>query len=180
MVGFRYGGDFRVQPDARNSYAVVPLSNSASYGIAAGYRLDDESVIEFRWHRQGTKLRLPTLAGEPGNLYRNTSINTFHGDFTHEFISPDRESLRPFLSASVGASQISTAASSATRFSFGFGTGLKVFLSRRFGLRFQGQYIGILVSPEMKGVICSGGCLVAIGGRVTSQLDFSIGPTFRF
>ncbi len=34
LFGFRYGGDFRLQPNGGGPYAVVPLSNSASYGFA--------------------------------------------------------------------------------------------------------------------------------------------------
>jgi len=142
--------------------------------------MDEESIVEFRWARQGTKLRLPNLSGEPGNVYLSTSVNTFHGDFTNEFSSTQPAAVRPFVMASLGASRFSTPASSSTRFSFGFGTGLKVFLSPRFGFRIQAQYIGIVVSPEVRGVVCSGGCVTVIGGRVTSQLDFAIGPTFRF
>jgi hypothetical protein len=179
LFGFRVGGDFRLQPDGPRPYAIAALSNTASYGFAAGMKLDDESAVEFRWIRQGTKLRLPDLSGQPGNTYLNTSINTFHGDFTHEFAT-EWESVRPFLTGSVGASRIATPAQGSTRFSFGFGTGAKVNLTRRFGLRFNAQYIGILVSPEIRGVVCAGGCVAVIGGRVTSQLDFSVGPTFRF
>jgi len=33
LVGFRYGGDFRLQPGERDSYSIAALSNSASYGF---------------------------------------------------------------------------------------------------------------------------------------------------
>src|SRR5262245_57802716 len=108
LVGYRYGGDFRVQQQGIAGYSVVPLHNTVSYGFAAGWRLDEDGVIEFRWIRQGSSVKLPPPPGQTINPYLNTSLNTFHGDFTREWLTSETEMVRPFLSASVGATRVAT------------------------------------------------------------------------
>jgi hypothetical protein len=71
-----------------------------------------------------------------------------------------------------------------TRFSFGFGVGLKQFLSSRLAIRAEAQWLPILVDPSVSGFACGtiqfGGCLVVLSGELVQQLQLSIGPVVRF
>jgi hypothetical protein len=71
-------------------------------------------------------------------------------------------------------------ASSATRFVFGLGAGIKVFPSPRWGFRIDVQYLPIVLHAELQTLVCTTGCIVALNGGITNQFLVSIGPVFRF
>ena len=183
FVGARLGGTFAVQPDGAVPIDAA-LNDAASYGIAAGVRFDDLSLIEFRWTQATSALRF----GAPFAFLRasvgDVTLNQFHADFTREFVIPEVKGLRSFLTASLGATHISAAQEGFTRFSFGFGAGLKQFLGSWFAIRADAQWLPILVEPSVSGFACGtiqfGGCLVLLNGDLVHQLQFSIGPVVRF
>jgi len=180
LIGYRFGGAFDVKPDGQGSQGTATLHDSAAYGIAAGYRLDEESLVEFRWTRQRTEIQLDAPTATPLSLQQNATLDQFHGDFTHEYFIDDHPTVRPFIIGSVGASRLALPSANTTRFSFGLGAGVKLFPHPRFGLRIAAEWLPIWVSPEIRGFVCSGGCVVAIGGRLAHQGQVSIGPVFRF
>lgn len=82
--------------------------------------------------------------------------------------------------ASVGATHVSGSVTrNFTRFSLGIGAGFKVFANRHVGFRIQGEWLPIVVDPEV-GFICGAGCVIRIQTQVTSQGEFAAGPLFRF
>jgi hypothetical protein len=105
-------------------------------------------------------------------------------DFTREFVIPEVKGLRSFLTGSVGATHVAAARDSFTRFSFGFGAGLKQFLGSRFALRAEAKWLPILIDPEVGawacGTVAAGGCLVVLTGPLTQQFELSFGPVVRF
>jgi hypothetical protein len=83
--------------------------------------------------------------------------------------------------ASVGATHLGSSSNGFTRFSFGIGTGLKMSLGSKLGLRVQAQWLPIWVEPEVSGFACGfGGCIAVLSGRLTQQFEVSAGPIFRF
>jgi len=77
--------------------------------------------------------------------------------------------------------RISAPESSATRFVFGFATGLKVFPKPHWGFRLQIEYLPIVMEANLQRLVCiNGGCIVALNGSVLNQLQLSAGPAFRF
>ena len=50
FIGGRFGGTFDVQPEGA-AETRASLKDSVSYGVSAGVRFDDFSLIEFRWTR---------------------------------------------------------------------------------------------------------------------------------
>jgi hypothetical protein len=92
--------------------------------------------------------------------------------------------LRSFLTGSLGVTHIATANDGFTRFSFGFGAGLKQFLASRVAIRGEAQWLPILVDPEVGAWACGtvgvGGCLVVLNSRLTQQWQLSVGPVLRF
>jgi hypothetical protein len=155
------------------------LDASPSYGMAAGARLDEEDLIEFRWARQDTHIH---LEGSAPFTNDKLVLNQFLGDFTHEYILDQWPPwARPYVIGSVGATHVAGGTNgSFTRFSFGLGGGVKVFPTRHLGFRAQGEWIPLVVNPEVRSFICGGGCVVHLSGTLVSQGEISIGPVFRF
>jgi hypothetical protein len=155
------------------------IAHGDGFSVAAGIRYDSEQVIEFRYSRQPGTMTFegPSLVAPYST---HAILERYLGDFTHEFILDNTAKLRPFLFASVGMSRISAAGQSYNRFAFGLGAGVKWFPLRWLGVRGQAQWLPTLFNPEVKRVICGGGCVVTIGGKLASQAEISIGPVFSF
>jgi hypothetical protein len=179
LISYRFGGTFDIQPEGIETMGKATLEDSAAYGLAAGYRLDEVSLVEFRWTRQRTNMQLKGVA-VPVGLQQRATLDQFQADFTYEYIVEEHQWARPFVIGSVGATRVGLSSSSSTRFSFGFGAGVKFFPHPRFGLRVQAEWLPIWVNPEIRGFLCAGGCIVAVGGKVAEQGEVTIGPVFRF
>jgi hypothetical protein len=182
LIGGRFGGTFEIQPEGA-AEARASLKDTSSFGVAAGVRFDDYSLIEFHWTRAKSPLRFSReLTVTPlATSLADVSLNQFHGDFTREFPLEEVTGLRPFLMASLGATHLGTENDGFTRFSFGLGTGLKVFVNERLGIRVQAQWLPIWVEPEVRSFACGyGGCVVVLSGRLTQQFEVSVGPVFHF
>ena len=153
-------------------------------GVSAGVRFDDLSLVEFRWTRATSALRFGTPFAFLGSSIGDVTLNQFHADFTREWVLPQVKGLRSFLTGSVGLTHLGAANDAFTRFSFGFGAGLKQFLSSRFAIRGEALWLPIVVEPSVSGFACGtiqfGGCLVVLNGELVQQFQLSIGPVVRF
>ena len=183
FVGLRLGGTFDVQTE-RSSQTQATLKDAASYGVSAGVRFDDFSLIEFRWTRSVSELQVGDPFQIAGASLADVTLNQFHADFTREFPIPEVKGLRSFLTGSAGVTHIGTVNDGFTRFSFGFGAGLKQFLGSRLAIRGEAHWLPILIDPEVGAFACgtlgAGGCLVVLNGRLTQQFQLSVGPVVRF
>jgi hypothetical protein len=190
LVGGMFGGTVKLEEEGVHNFE-AHLQDRFSFGIAGGvhYNADDCdgcNLIEFRWMRQNTHLTLAqdplvvTPAAAVSSFRPSVTLDHFLGDFTREWTLEDAAMLRPFLTITLGAARMATPAASATRFVFGIGTGLKVFLKRRWGIRFQVEYLPIVMHADLERVVCAGGCIVALSGGVMNQFQVSVGPAFRF
>jgi hypothetical protein len=99
-------------------------------------------------------------------------------------VIPEVKGLRSFLTGSVGATYVSSANDSFTRFSFGFGAGLKQFMGSRFAIRAEAKWLPILIDPQVGPWACGpvgiGGCVVVVSGPLAQQFEMSVGPVLRF
>jgi len=183
FVGVRFGGTFEVGTDLPPQTQAT-WKDASSYGLSAGVRFDELSLIEFRWTRSTSTLRFDVPFARLGAALGDVALNQFHADFTREFVIPEVKGLRSFLTGSVGATHVSALDDGFTRFSFGFGAGLKQFLGSRFAIRAEARWLPILIEPEVGGWACGtvgvGGCLVVLNGRLMQQFELSIGPVVRF
>jgi len=183
VVGLRLGGTFDVRAE-QSSQTQATWKDASSYGLSAGARFDDLSLIEVRWTRSTSTLRFDAPFGFPDASLEDVTLNQFHADFTREFVIPEVKGLRSFLTGSIGATHVSARHEGFTRFSFGFGAGLKQFVGSRFALRGEVQWLPILIDPEVGAWACGtagvGGCLVVLTGRLTQQFELSVGPVLRF
>ena len=183
FIGARLGGTFQIQPDAAVPIEAT-LKDATSYGVSAGVRFDDFSLVEFRWTRARSALRFGPPFVSLGVAVGDVTLNQFHADFTREFVIPEVKGLRTFLTGSLGATHLGAAQDGFTRFSFGFGSGLKQFIGSRFAIRAEATWLPILVEPSVGGFACGtlqfGGCLVVLNGELVSQFQLSIGPVVSF
>jgi hypothetical protein len=183
FIGARLGGTFDIQPDGPEQ-AEATLKDAASYGFSAGVRFDDLSLVEFRWTRATSTLRVGGPFSFLGASIGDVTLNQFHADFTREFVIPEVKGLRSFLTASLGLTHVGAAQEGFMRFSFGFGGGLKQFLGSRLAIRAEAQWLPILVDPSVGGFACGtiqfGGCLAVLSGDLVQQFQLSIGPVVRF
>jgi hypothetical protein len=183
FIGARLGGTFDIQPDGAAQIEAT-LKDATSYGFSAGVRFDDFSLVEFRWTQAASELRFGAPFGFLGPSLGEVTLNQFHADFTREFVIPEVKGLRSFVSGSVGVTHVGAAQGEFTRFSFGFGSGLKQFLGSRLAIRAEAQWLPILVDPSVEGFACGtiqfGGCLAILTGELVQQFQLSIGPVVRF
>jgi len=183
LVGVRFGGTFDLRAE-QPPQTQASWKDSSSYGLAGGVRFDDFSLIEFHWTRSTSTLRFDAPFVPLGAALGDVTLNQFHADFTREFVIPEVKGLRSFLTGSLGATHVSAADDGFTRFSFGFGAGLKQFLGSRFAIRAEAKWLPILIEPEVGGWACGtvgvGGCLVVLNGRLMQQFELSVGPVVRF
>ena len=183
FIGARMGGTFQVQPDGAVPIEAT-LTDATSFGFSAGVRFDDFSLVEFRWTQATSTLRFGAPFAFLGASLGDVTLNQFHADFTREFVTPAVKGLRSFLTASLGLTHLGASQEDFTRFSFGFGGGLKQFLGSRLAIRAEAQWLPILVEPSVEGFACGtiqfGGCLVVLNGELVQQFQLSIGPVVRF
>jgi hypothetical protein len=183
FIGARLGGTFDIQPDGAVPIKAT-LNDATSYGFSAGVRFDDYSLVEFRWTQATSTLRVGAPFAFLGVAIGDVALNQFHADFTREFVIPEVKGLRSFLTGSLGVTHLGAAQEGFTRFSFGFGAGLKQFLGSRLAIRAEAQWLPILVEPSVEAFACGtiqfGGCLVVLNSELVQQMQLSIGPVVRF
>jgi hypothetical protein len=189
LIGGAFGGTMKLE-QALTPNVEAHVADSFSFGVAGGIRYDGDEgegydAIEFRWMRQDTHLffKQDPLVPTPsiGASFRpGITLDHFLGDFTHEWNLQDAKMIHPFLTLSAGAARMSAPASSATRFAFGIGTGVKVFPTKHWGFRLNVEYLPIVMHAELQRLVCVGGCIVVLNGGVMNQFVFSVGPGFRF
>ena len=183
FIGARLGGTFDIQPDGAAPLEAT-LKDARSYGFSAGVRFDDFSLVEFRWTQAASELRFGAPFAFLGASVGEVTLNQFHADFTREYVIPEVKGLRTFVTGGVGVTHLGAAQGEFTRFSFGFGSGLKQFLGSRLAIRAEAQWLPIVVEPAVDGFACGtiqfGGCLVILKGELVQQFQLSIGPVVRF
>jgi hypothetical protein len=192
LLGATFGGTMHLeQTGAPNFYANI--ADSLNFGLAGGYRFDGEDgedgegydEIEFRWMRQSSHLGVhqDPLVATPytsPSFRPSVTLDHFLGDFTHEFAIRETPSIQPFVSASLGAALMSAPASSAVRFEFGMGAGIKIFPTTHWGFRVKAEYLPIVMHTELQRLVCAGGCVVVLNGGIMNQFEVTFGPAFRF
>jgi len=178
LIGYRTSISFPTMQQAQGQTTNAVLSEKPSYGFAVGVRLNEEDLVEIRWARQASDIHLPGFSTTSAKVV----LHQVHLDCTHEFLMDNWPMwVRPYVIGSVGGTHIDGGSNAAfTRFSFGLGTGLKVYFSRHVGLRFQVEWLPIVINPEVASFVCGPGCIVRLSATAVSQGEVVAGPVFRF
>jgi len=180
FIGYRTSMSFPVEPHVTGMNPRVVLDSSPSYGVSFGVRLNNEDdLVEIRWARQDSYVHGEDITPQPTR--ERVILDQFHGDFSHEAVIEDWANwARPFVLASVGATYVSGGTNiKFTRFSFGIGGGIRFYASRHLGFKIQAEWLPVFVDPHVA-FICGSGCIVHVGGTLSSQGEVLVGPILRF
>jgi hypothetical protein len=180
FLGYRTSISFPVAPYVSGTNPRAVLDASPSYGVSFGMRLRaEEDLVEIRWARQDSYVHAEDIMPQPPR--QRVILDQFHGDFSHEPLVEYWPSwAKPFVIASVGATHVSGDTNiNFTRFSFGIGGGIRFYPSRHLGFKIQAEWVPVFVDPHVA-FICGAGCVVHVGGGVSSQGEVFAGPIFRF
>jgi hypothetical protein len=179
LFGFRSNGSLTLSaPGSTLSRGQVDAAGL--FSVTGGYRVDDQTLIEFRYSRQSPSLTLNSpVSGFSSPV--ETSLNQFAGDFTYEFSPENSDQFRPYVLGSVGATRLRVTGRAHTRLNLGIGLGAKYWVFKKAGVRVQGAWMPTVWNRTDAPFACSGpSCITASGSRWVHQIEFSIGPVFRF
>ena len=179
FIGYRTSMSFPVDPHVSGTNPRVILDASPDYGFSIGFRPREEDVIEMRWARQDSYVHAEDISPVPPR--QHVFLDQFHLDCSHEpFIENWPRWAKPFVMASVGGTHASSATDvSFTRFSFGLGAGIRFYPSRHLGFKIQAEWVPLLADPQVT-FACGAGCILHVGGRLSSQGEIFAGPILRF
>ena len=174
FAGYRFGGDFQ---DSGTGFG-LDINDSESYGVVLGINTSPETQIEFMYSHQPTEIK-------PTGTFSPTSLTDLDMDYYHlggSYIWNPKRDLRPFIQASLGATHLNpdrAGLGSETRFSFGFGGGVKYFITKHIGLRLDGRALATVLNSN-SAIFCSGGCTVRVQGSTLWQFEAGLGVIFAF
>jgi len=147
FVGFRTGGSFNAEAEEATK---ITVDGGAAYGFVAGFGLDESWQIEFVWSRTETEMaERPPDFGSPATKLFDANVDVYQVNLLWQYgLAQDR--FRPFAFGGLGATHFRPAQdfSNETRFSLGFGAGIKLFFSDNFGVRFQGRLTPTLMKAD--------------------------------
>jgi hypothetical protein len=179
FAGYRTSMSFPIEPHVTGTNPRVVLDASPSYGASFGVRLQEDGLVEVRWARQDSYLQSEDIT--PQLSRQRVVLDQFHGDFSREYLVEDWGPwAKPFVMLSVGGTHVSSTASvNFTRFSFGIGGGIRFYASRHLGFKIQAEWVPVFADPQVA-FVCGGGCIVHVGGTLSSQGEVLVGPILRF
>jgi hypothetical protein len=173
FVGFRAGGHFSEISSGQD----FEFENDISYGVIIDFNIDGSSQIELMGSGQRTD-----LVAQGGGSPLDVDVYQFQIGGLYQW--DKREKIFPFILASVGITHIDpydTPADPETFFAFSVGTGVKYFLNKWLGVRFDLRAYFTLVNGTSS-IFCgsSGSCLLVVNGTVMTQAEASAAAVFRF
>jgi len=182
MVGYFFGGS------AKFYEGKLKIKDNASFGIVAGLPVSSGTTLEFTYiGMSSTAEWRPYFSYEDRYPARNFGMNVNYFNLGGVRTVPLAENIKGFGGLRLGAAYFNSTASDIDdtwRFAVSLGGGVKVYLTDRIGLRFQGNFnIPLVFSGG--GLFCGigsggSGCNVSVGSTSSIlQGDLSGGLVFR-
>ena len=179
--GWQFGGGFGTQE------GLVNINADVAYGISVDVRVRQDGFLEFIYSRKETTLEL--RSDDPFDQFLinkevfDVSVEYYQAGGVFEFDVENR-AVRPFVVLTAGVTRLRPERAdleSEWRFSMGGGGGLKVFLSERWGLRFDARAWPTFLSGGGK-FFCSlpGGCLIGFNTATSWQGSATAGVILAF
>lgn len=172
FAGYRTGGSFNVIEGGPS----FGIDSGLSYGGILDFNLQRNNFkLELLFSRQDSQVTAPTFLGpSAGELV----VEYYQGGILQEVGNP---SSRWYIAALLGATRLAPRDFQAeTKFSASIGGGLKFFLSKQVGLRFDGRAYATFVGGS-GGAFCSNGnCVFLFSGSTFWQGDFTGGLILAF
>ena len=133
-------------------------------GFLAGVYVTPNAEVEFLWNRQLSQFDASNPA--PSQLLADVSVDNYHGNFVYNWFESDAK-VRPFLFGGIGATHYSpgdpvslpkvtsaTGIDSATKFSFTWGGGVKLYPTPHFGVRLSARWTPTYIKSDAGGIWC--------------------------
>ena len=175
---YRYGGEFK-ETDRNFS---IDLDDGESFGLILNARHSHNTQWEILYSRQETSANTTGLGLSDPRL--DVTIEYLQAGGTYLW---DGDTVRPFLAATLGVSQVDITTpgyDSDSFFSFSLGLGFQVAPTNRLGLRLEARGYGTLLDSSSD-LFCQFGpsnnvCVVRIDGTIMWQVEALAGIVFRF
>ena len=151
------------------------IDAGGSWQFAVGRNFGSRWGAEVLWTEQFTSYSIESN-GESAPIFK-MSIMQLHGDLLYRF-GGSGSKLQPYALVGLGSTFFTAKdLQDETKFSMGFGAGLKYFLRKEIGLRGQFRYKSHFLNDAQSTDFCDpfGFCQSTLG-----QFEFAGGVTFRF
>jgi hypothetical protein len=173
--GYRFGANVAQIP----SGTVVDEDGGPSLGVVVNVVLgpaSDGLKVEGVYSRQEAPLRVRSGLFDP--LTTVTAV-------TDQLLVGGSRDLgdgrtRPFLSGLLGLTRYAVPGDTEVRFAVGVGGGVKTYLTRHVGLRFDARGYLTIVNLSGAGVCGGSGCAIAFNVNPAFQADLTAGLLFAF
>jgi hypothetical protein len=168
--GYRFGGDFfeliTGQP--------VDLDGAPAVGVALDLKLRRPgSYFEGLFTHQQAHFTVPPARPSGTPTRWHIAVDHWQGGGLQEFRGGQ---VRPFLTGMIGLTRYAAEGDSEIRFTLGAGGGVKLWPSRRLGIRLDGRTFATFVDAQGEAIACTPGiCLVGFDADVVWQAEFTAG-----
>lgn len=164
-VGWRTGGSL----DDGATGASWDIEDSSSLGAFADVQVGKPGLfVEVAWARQESQVPYENAFGKGLN---DVSLDTFL--VGGQWDMAPRSTVRPFLSALVGATRIEAPGSAVTRVTAALSGGVKLMATETFGARLEARALALFDGGSASGLCGPAGCTIGMSGWGTLQADFS-------
>jgi hypothetical protein len=178
MIGYTFGGRFDYEEED-GSDETIEISDASSIGFRLGYNLSDNSQIEFLYSQQETEI----TGGElfPRDALFDLDVRYFH--IGGSLLWNRGNGLEPYFTGTIGLTNFDpddSGVDSLTRFSMGFGGGVRVMPLQRLGLYTGVRGLVTFVNSEMEGYSGSKGTYIRIEADTVWQFQVYTGLILAF
>jgi hypothetical protein len=95
---------FNTEPTVEGATTRVILDANPSFGVAFGVHFEDVNLVEFRWVRQDTEMRVTGAVVLPR---QRVLLDQYHFVFSHEYVVREWPAwARPYIMGSLGWTRI--------------------------------------------------------------------------
>ena len=153
-----------------------PADESPVFGLILGFPRDSDRTLEVVWTHQ----QVDVAASDDGGTEVGLRFDTLTVGGTYEW---GKSAVRPFVSATAGLTLLSPDDSDYDMdllFAGTLGAGVKVPISAKAGLRFEGRGVALLSLDGSAGVCGPGGCAIAFAGSGIGQFELLAGFWYAF
>lgn len=177
VAGYRFGGSFALVEEE----GALEVKESAAWGLSLSFKVAEDGELEALFARQDSRLAAEGLFTSAPRF--DLAVETWQLGGNYLF-REDGDAARPYIGVGLGVTRLvpePAGLETETRFSASFAAGLKVYLGRHFGLRFEARgFFTVLESDST--VFCDSltGCVVRSSGSELSQGEVRGGLIFRF
>lgn len=174
FLGLRFGEGFIESDD---TVVDLGLEEGSSFGVIVAFPRDEHGRIELTFSRQETQIEIDGfLTGSP---LLDVTVDYIHIGGYYQW---GDERTHPFALLSLGLTRIDPESGFDTEndFSVGFGGGVRVDLSKRVGLRFEGR--GFMSLGGTREAVFNNGMVTVVyeGADFLWQFEASVGLVFAF